>query len=185
MTLRMLIESAGEHPLVLLALFVAPPAAAWVAGRLHGRGESSVRWDGGRSNIGSPWRQGYAVLVYLTCVPGVVAAVLVAYTLFFTGENLLDVDLLVFFLPLASMVATLVLIGRNVDFDDIPGFDRLFGLMVMIAVSFTIALVIQKTRILVFVGASIAHLLVFAAVAFLLLKWASHRLLGHRPDHRT
>ena len=107
-----------------------------------------------------------------------VAAVLVAYTLFFTDESLLDLDLLVFFLPPASMVATLALIGRNVDFDDVPGFDRLYGLMVMIGVSFTVALVVQKTRIWVFIGASFVHLFVFAAVAFLLLKWASHRVLG-------
>ncbi|MEM7354048.1 MAG: hypothetical protein AAF657_24815, partial [Acidobacteriota bacterium] len=119
MTLRQLIEIVGEQPWVLVGVFSALPVAAWLTGRLQPAGAGGT----------PPWRSIYAVLVYLACVPGVVAVVLVALHLSFSGANLLDLDLLVFFLPPLSMVATLALIGRRVDFEDVPGFDRLFGLM--------------------------------------------------------
>jgi len=80
------------------------------------------------------------------------AGVLTAYALFFTKENLLDVSIVVYLLPIISMVVTLVLIRKNVSFEDVPGFERLSGLMVMIACSFAIALVIQKTRIWIIFG---------------------------------
>ncbi len=168
MTLRQMIEAVGRHPWLLLALFAALPAAAWLAGRLHRPSEGGA----------APWRYGYAVLVYLACVPGIAAAVVAGYMLFFTGESLLDVNLLVFLAPPAAMAATLSLIARSVDFDEVPGFERLYGLMVMIAVSFVVALAVQKTRIWVFFGASFTGLLAFAAIAFLLLKWASGLVFG-------
>ncbi len=170
MTLRHLIDTVGHHPLVLLALFAALPAAAWITGRLHRRGQ------GGEP----PWRYAYAVLVYLACVPGILAAVVAGYLLFFTGESLLDVNLLVFLVPPAAMIATLLVMRRATDFDDVPGFDRLTGLMVMIGVSFAFALGVHKTRIWLSFGFPILSLLAVAAVAFLLLTWASHRVFGRR-----
>src|SRR5712672_2859018 len=108
MTTRDLIQWAGQHPVLLLLAFVAPPTLAWLAGRLHGKDQGKL----------PPWKYLYAVLVYLVCVPGMFAGVITAYTLFFRGENLLDANLLVYFLPIASMIATLVLIRKNVSFDD-------------------------------------------------------------------
>jgi hypothetical protein len=107
---------------------------------------------------------------------------LTAHTPWFTNENRLDVSVLVDLLPIVSMVATLGLIGRNVGFDRVPGFDRLWGLMVMLGCSFGIALFIQKTRIWVIFGGSIATLLVLALGIFALLKWASHMLFRRRDE---
>src|SRR4029077_19160988 len=163
---------AGQHSLLLLLAFVAPPVLAWLAGWLHGK-------DQGRL---SPWKYLYAVLVYLVCVPGMFAAVITAYTLFVSGENLLDANLLVYFLPIASMITTLVLIRKNVSFDDVPGFDRLSGLMVMVGCSFVIALVIQKTRIFVFCGGSIERLFLLAAGVFALLRWGTYILFRRRNE---
>ena len=95
MTTREFIAMAGQHWMVLLAMFLVPPVAAWLCGVAHGKG------SGGNA----PWNYLYSVLVYLTCVPGTFAAVITAYTLFFTGQNLLDVNPMVYFLPIASMVA--------------------------------------------------------------------------------
>ena len=172
MSTREFIEMAGQHWGVLLAMFLAPPLAAWWCGVAHGHG------GGGNA----PWKYFYSVLVYLTCVPGTFAAVITAYTLFFTRENLLDVNPLVYFLPMVSMVATLVLIRKNVTFDLVPGFDRLEGLMVMIACSFALALAIQKTNIWIFFGGSIERLFLLAAAIFALLKWGVYMLFRHREE---
>jgi hypothetical protein len=139
-------------------------------GHLHTKG------DGGRS----PWRYFYALLVYLACIPGIFASVLTGYALFFHNENLLDVNILVYLLPIATMTATLYLIRNNVEFDRIPGFDRLSGLMIMIAVSFAMALALQKTRIWIFFGSSIVTLFALALGLFALLKWGAHMFFRPR-----
>ncbi len=172
MTTRDLIQWAGRHPVVLMAAFIAPSVIAWLAGRLHGKEQGKL----------SPWKYLYAVLVYLVCVPGMFAGVITAYTLFFSGENLLDANLLVYLLPIASMIATLVLIRKAVSFDDVPGFDRLSGLMVMVGCSFGIALAIQKTRIFLFFGGSIGKLFLLAAGVFALLRWGTYMLFRRRDE---
>lgn len=171
MTIRELMNLAGHHPLALMLVFLASPLAAWLLGLMHPRGQ------GGRA----PWKYFSAVLVYLTCVPGMFAAVITAYVMFFSRENLLDANLLVSFLPIISMVATLILIRKNVSFDQVPGFDRLSGLMAMVGCSFAIALAIQKTNIWIVFGGSIEKLFILAAAVFALLKWGAY-MLFRRAD---
>ena len=173
MTIRDLVDLAGRYPLVLAAAFLAPPFTAWLLGLMHPRGQGGL----------APWKYFSAVLVYLTCLPGMFAVVITAYSLFFSRENLLDANLLVFFLPIVSMVATLILIRKNVTFDEVPGFDRLSGLMAMVGCSFAIALAIQKTNIFLFFGGSIGKLFVLAAGVFALLKWGAYMLFrrGDEP----
>lgn len=172
MTIRDLIQLAGQHALALVALFLVPPLASWLFGQMHERGRGGV----------APWKYLYAGLVYLACVPGMFAAVITAYTLFFSRENLLDANLLVYFLPIVSMVATLIFIRKSVSFDEVPGFDRLSGLMVMVGCSFAVALAIQKTNIWIFFGGSIEKLFLLAAGVFALLKWGTYSLFRRRDE---
>ena len=175
MTTRDLIHQAGQHPVALAAALAAPPLVAWVLGRLHDRGRGGA----------GPWKYLYAVLVYLACVPGMFAGVLTAYTLFFSRENLLDTNPLVYFLPIVSMIVALVLIRQNVSFDEVPGFDRLSGLMVMVGCSFAIALAIQKTKIWIFFGGSIERLFILAAGIFGLMKWGAYMLFRRSDEPKT
>lgn len=168
MTLNQLFAAAGQHPLVMLGVFLALPLGCWVLGMLHGP----------RSAKRSPWRYLYAVMVYAACIPGMLAAVVLLYSLFFVSQSLLDLDLLVHVLPIASMVATLLVIRSRLSFAEIPGFDRLSALMVILGVSFAVALAVQRTRIWVLFGASFLTLLVIALLTFVLLMWAWRRLVG-------
>ncbi|MDB6066877.1 MAG: hypothetical protein JWR26_3085 [Pedosphaera sp.] len=174
MTTRELIHVADREPWVLAGVFVAAPVAAWLCGQVHKPGE------GGKG----PYKYVYSGLVYLTCLPGMFAGVLTAYTMFFSKENLLDVSLLVYILPIVSMIVTLVLIRKNVSFDEVPGFDRLSGLMVMIGCSFAIALAIEKTRIFIFFGGSIERLFALAIGIFALIKWGMYMLFRGRNEPR-
>lgn len=174
MTARELIDLAGRHPAALAALFLLSPLAALLLGWIHGRGSGGV----------APWRYLYSALVYLTCVPGVAAAVVTGYTLFFTHENLLDKNLFVYLLPVLSMAATLVLIGKNVRFEEVPGFDRLSGLMVLIAVTCVTLLAIRKTFVGIFFVGSLAQLAVVGAGLFALLKWGAHALFRRSDEPR-
>ena len=171
MTGRELIEVLGGQRVLLLVVLLVPVVAVPMVGLLHGR-------DGGSR---SPWRYVYSVLVYLACVPGILAAVLTGYVVFFSRENLLDLDVLVFVAPIVTMTAALLLMRRNVRFADVPGFDRLAGLMVMLAAAFVIALVIARLRVFLVFGGGIASFLLLAGFVFALLKWGAH-LLTRRPD---
>jgi hypothetical protein len=155
MTLRDLLDWFGQYPLALAGIFLIPPLLVGIAGFAHGRG------NGGES----PWRYLYAVLIYLVSVPGMAAAVLTAYALIFASENL-----------------TLGLTSRNVDFDEVPGFDRLLGLMVALAITFIVVLGISKTRIWLFFGSSIFTLMLLVAVLIAIFVWGGRLAFGGRRD---
>jgi hypothetical protein len=112
------------------------------------------------------------------------AGVVTAYMLFFSRENLLDANLLVTLVPVLSMAATLVLVRKSVPFDQVPGFDRLSGLMAMVGCSFAIALAVQKTNIFLFFGGSIQTLFALAAGVFALLKWGAYTLFRRGDEAR-
>jgi len=172
MSITDLINLADRHQLVLVGVFVVIPLLAWLLSRLH-------KPDGGAN---APWKYAYALLVYVTCVPGMFAGVITAYSLFFSRDNLMQVSLPVYFLPIVSMVVTLVFIRRAVSFKDVPGFDRLSGLMTLVGCSFAIALAIQKTNIFLFFGGSIDRFFMLAIGIFALLKWGMLMLFRRRED---
>ena len=175
MTTRELIQTADQHTIVLVTAFLAPAIAAGLLGRVHERGRGGT----------APWKYLYSVLVYLVCVPGMFAGVLTAYALFISRENLLDVNPLVYFLPIVSMIVTLILVRKAVSFDEVPGFDRLSGLMIMVGCSFAVALAIQKTNIWVVFGGSIERLFLLAAGVFALLKWGTYMLFRRRDEPKV
>ena len=168
MTLRQLLEWFGQYPWYLAGLFLIPPVLVLITGLLHGRGQ------GGQA----PWRYLYATLIYASSVPGMGAAVVTTYAMVFGHESLMDMNLMVSVVPIVSMALTLFLASRNVDFDLVPGFDRLFGLMVVLAITFVLVLGIAKTRIWLFFGASIFTLMLLIAGLIMVLIWGGKLVTG-------
>lgn len=168
MTARELIAAGAANPGLLQGALASIPAAAFLLGRAHAPGE------GGKD----PWRRAYSALVYAACIPGTFSVSLVAYTLFATSENLLDVSIAVYFAPIAQMVLSLVIMARNVDFEEVPGFDKIWGLMGLLAATFTIVLFVQKTRIFLVFHGSFGALALFAGGLFFVLRASARALLG-------
>lgn len=171
-TIRELVELIAGRPAAVAVVLLGIPAAILVLGLMHGKGRGGA----------APWRHLYAVLVYLVCVPGMFSAVLTGYTLFFTNENLLDVNFLVYILPIISMAVTLLLMRRQVNFDDVPGFGRLTGLMAMIGSAFVIVFALSRTRLWLVFGGSIAAFFALAAFAFGLMKWGAAAAFRRRDE---
>ncbi len=170
MSINDFLDFIADHALASILVLAIAPVAALLWGFFHKSGEGK----------NAPWKYGYAVLVYLAAVPGMFAAVLLAYSLFFTRRDLLSVNAIAYFLPLISMAITLVLIRRRVSFDDVPGFGKLSGLMMMLGASFALALLIDKTRIFFGFFGTIDHLLLLVAGIFVLIKVGSRLAFGRK-----
>lgn len=132
----------------------------------------------------NPARWGYSLLVHLACLPGMFSLALVVYSLFFSRENLLDASLMVYFLPLLSMGLTLTLVSRQVAFANLPGFDRLAGLMGLMGLTFLGVLLLSKLFVGVFFGGSILQLLGLGVLAYFAVQWCWRRLFGQQQVAR-
>lgn len=172
MTTREILLALGQSPTLLALMLGGPSLLAIVLGWLHPRGK------GGRG----PVKYGYSLAVYSACIFGVAALVIDAYTLAFTRENLLDANFLVTIAPIVAMVTTLGLVSRNVDFRALPGFDRLSGLVLMLAATFASVILVSKTNFVVLFHGSFWNLVLVAVGVFLMLKFGTHLMFRRKPQ---
>jgi hypothetical protein len=170
MTIEEFLAWVGGRPLITTAVLASVPLATWIVGAFHRRERSGF----------APWRQVYSSLLHATCVPGVFAAVIVAYTFLFTRGNLLGMNVVVTFLPIAAMIATIVIITRRVDLGRLPGFDRLSGLIGLMALSFVVALLLDRFRLLLIFGGGMLSLLVAAVIVYVAFRSAASAAFGRR-----
>ena len=165
MTLREFFEYLGERPWALLFFFIGIPFAALLAG-LIGRGEGHL----------SPWKYFYGVLVYLACIPGVFAIALSVYFFLFERRSIMDTNVLMQILPVVSMALTIAIIRGNVSLDQVPGFDRLSGLAMMILAVFVLMFVLDRTRIIVLSYLPVQYLGLIVVGMLLLFRYGLKRL---------
>lgn len=168
MSIDSLITLLSQKREEILYFLCAVPLGAILLRLLHGK------YKGKRS----PWKYFYSVLVYIICIPGIFSLVISAYSLLFLHENLMTLDVLVYYLPVLSMIITLVIIKRSVEFEYIPGFSKIYGLMILFFLTFVIALILDKLRVFVIFGGSISSLFVVCVIIFLLLKYSIKLLFG-------
>jgi len=172
MTPRQWLELAAAQPLWIGGYLAALPVLALLLGLLHQRGAGNQ----------SPWKFPYAGLVYAACIPGMLGATVTLYLILFVRQNLLDVNMLVTLLPVASMAATLFIAGRNVDFGPLPGFGRLSGLMTVLGLTFAVLFALSRTAIWIVFGGSVLWLGLIGAFVFALLKWGGYMAFRRRDE---
>lgn len=159
MTLQELFNLLAEHPLWLVGYFGALPLLAWAMADLSGE-------EGHRN----PWRYAYATLIYLSAVPGIFSLSLNIWLFFFERRSVLQMDIYTQVLPVLSMAATLYIIKRHVDLDEVPGFERLSGLVTAIGALLALGWVLDKTRILLFSHMPFGYVLLLLAGLLLTLR---------------
>jgi hypothetical protein len=169
-TTRELIQFLSHHPAQLAIALGGPALLAWVLGWLHAKGQGAK----------TSWKYAYAAIVYATCIPGMAACALLGYTLLFTHENLLDANVLIYFAPVAAMIPTLGLVGRNAAIDELPGFDRLWGLMLMLGMAFMGVFILSRTSFGVFFRGSFLHLVLVAVAIFFTFKYGARLAFGRK-----
>ncbi len=139
MTLEEFFVLLSDKPVLILAYFSLIPLAAFIAGLL-GKGEGNQ----------SPWKYLYATLIYLVCIPGIFAVTLNIYLFLFEKQSIFQANVFTQILPVLSMIATLLLIRNNTNLEQIPGFGKLSGLVMMIATILGMGWIMDKTRLFVF-----------------------------------
>lgn len=167
MTLQQLFDTIGENPTFIIIFFLSLPIASFV-----------MIWITGEEAYKSPWQFIYSGLIYLACVPGIFATLLIAYNFFFERKSLLEVNLFVYFLPIISMIATLLILSRKVQLDRIPGFDKISGLVFMITAASITIFILDKMRILVFFYGSIWYLIGLFVILLVVFRVGFKRLFA-------
>jgi len=136
MTLQEFFDLLADNPSYILFYFFLMPFCALLAGIL-GKNEGTL----------SPWKYLYSAILYLVCIPGIFAITLSIYYFLFERIPILQTNVYTQILPIISMMLTIFIVKKNVQLDEIPGFDKLSGLIMIIASALAIMWFIDKTRI--------------------------------------
>ena len=166
MTLQDFFTLLERNPSILLFYFIAIPLTAFLAG-IFGRGEGHL----------TPWRYLYGVLIYLVCIPGVLSFFLNVYVFLFERQSIFNLNITTQLLPIVSMLLTLFIIHKNVDFDDVPGFDKISGLVIIITTLLVFMWVIDRTRIIIFSLMPFYLVFVLFVVMIFVMKWGFSKIM--------
>lgn len=171
MTLQDFFQKITENPSYIIFFFTIIPVTALLAGWL-GKDEGHI----------SPWKYLYSTLIYLVSVPGIFAVTLSIYFFLFERRSIMQTDIFVQILPIISMVATLLIIKRNVKLEYIPGFDKLSGLIMMISATLAIMWFIDRTRIIAFTFIPFQYVILIFIVLLIMIRFGWKRLFAdNRP----
>jgi len=166
MTLGEFFKLCGDNPVLLLGFFFLVPIIALLA-LFFSKGEGHL----------SPWKYLYSVLIYLVAIPGIFAVTLSIYLFLFERRSIMDTNLYTQVLPIVSMLATFILIRKQVDLDLVPGFGKLSGLITIIAVLMVLMWIIDKTHIYSITFMPFYAVILILVIGFLLI-WSGLKRLA-------
>ncbi len=118
----------------------------------------------------SPILYVYSILIYALAIPGLLAIILVVYNFFFLRKNLMQLQLVTYYLPIIAMILLFLIIKKTLPLKEIPGFDKLSGLFIILFITFLITYFIQKAIIGVFFIGSFTQLIAIFLVLLVVLK---------------
>ncbi len=162
MSLGEFIGYMGNNPAFALFFFFIIPIAA-LLGNFMAKGEGHE----------SPWCIYYSVLIYLAVIPGIFAILLNLYHMFFEKRSIYDMNVMMEILPVLSMILTLFLIKKNVDFKDIPGFGKMTGFLGTIAGLMLLFFILEKSHLIVFSYLPFQWLILILVVLFLAIRFGT------------
>lgn len=165
MTLNDFFQYASDNPLNVVFYFSMIPFAALLAGWME-REEGHL----------PPWNYLYSTLVYLVAVPAILSVAFNVYKWMFERGSILNTNLVLQVLPIASMLLTFFIVKRQVRIESLPGFDRLGGLVLIISGAIAIMWFLDKVRIVAFTYFPIHYLLIIFAIFLVVIRFGWKRL---------
>lgn len=165
MTLQQLFDYTLANPTNVVFFFSLIPFAALLAGWME-REEGHL----------PPWNYLYSTLVYLVAVPAILSVAYTIYRWLFERESIMNANLLLQILPVASMLLTFFIVKKNVRIESLPGFDRLGGLVLIISGAMAIMWFMDKVRIVAFTYFPIQYLLIIFLVLLVVVRFGWKRI---------
>jgi len=159
MTLGDFLNALSNNPSIVCFLFGAVPLTALLAS-IFGKNEGAK----------TPWKELYSVLIYLTCIPGIFAVSLNVYLFLFERQSIMQTNVFTQILPILSMILTLWLVRRNVRFEQIPGFDKLGGLIMILAALIAFMWILEKTRIFAITFIPFSYFIILFIVLLIIIR---------------
>ncbi len=169
MTLGDFFEALSANPSIVCFLFVAVPLTAFLAS-IFGKDEGAK----------SPWKELYTILIYLTSIPGIFAITLSVYLFLFERQPILDSNIYTQILPIVSMVVTLWLIRKNVSFEEIPGFDKLGGLIMIVATLIIFMWILEKTHIYAITIIPFSYFIIFFIILLVIIRFGWKKMYSRK-----
>jgi len=114
----------------------------------------------------------------LACIPGILAVALNVYLFLFEKQSIFDADIFTQILPILFMMLTIIIIRRNVNLDEVPGFGKLSGLIMMISAVLIIMFFLDRTRIYIFSYLPLSNAIIAFIVLLLVIRFGWRRLSG-------
>lgn len=167
MTLGEFFTHCSQNPNTLLTFFSVLPLTALVVWFIA-KNEGDI----------SPWKYLYSGLVYLSCIPGIFSVVLSIYLFFFERGSIMQANIYTQILPILSMILTLWLIRRNVDFDRIPGFDKIGNLIFFLGILIILLWFMEKANIIIFSYLPFYQFILIFVVGIIVLRFLLSRVFG-------
>ncbi len=167
MTLQDFFNYLNANHQVLFFYSVAIPLSALLTG-LFSKGEGHL----------SPWKYLYSFIIYLVCVPGIFALMLNVYLFLFERQSVWQVNMYTQLLPILVMVVTLLIIKKFVSLDDIPGFGKIGGLVVMVTAVLLIMCFLDKTHIYVFSYMPFSQVVLIIVGLLIAIRFAWRKMAG-------
>jgi hypothetical protein len=167
MTLKDFFDYLASNPNLVLFWSIAIPLSAFLIGLLS-KGEGHL----------SPWKYLYSFIIYLVCVPGIFVLMFNVYLFLFERQSIWNIDLYTQVLPVLVMAITLIIIKRFVSLDDVPGFEKLGGLLVMITAILMMMWFVDKTRIFVFTYMPFSQVVLIMVALLVIVRFAWKRIAG-------
>lgn len=165
MTLGELFQVLNQNPEIVVFYFLVLPLTALLAWQL-GKGQGHE----------SPWKYLYSFIIYAAAIPAIFAVTLTIYYFLFEHRSILDTDLFTQVEPLISFALTIFLVRKNVNMDNIPGFDKLGGLVIIIAVVMSMMWILDRLRLIAFTYIPFQYVLIMLVVMVLGLVYGWRRL---------
>jgi uncharacterized membrane protein YsdA (DUF1294 family) len=167
MTLQEFLEQCSANPSFIIMYFFTLPIASLLAW-----------WLGKDEAKESPWKFMYSALMFMACIPGIFAITLNVYLFLFEKRSIFEADIYSQILPILSMIATLFIIRKNTCFEDIPGFQKLGGLLMVLGAILSIMWFLEKTRIVIFSYMPFYYVLIILAVLLIAIRFGTKKLFS-------
>jgi hypothetical protein len=124
----------------------------------------------------SPWKEFFMVIIYAVMIPGLFALFFNLYLFLFENNSILNFDIFIQILPIVSMIITLFIINKYVKFAEIPGFDKISGLITVISGLIIFLWIIDRFRIIAFTYMPFHYFLIIFVLLIIAINWGVKKL---------